>query len=450
MFEERTAPVGLRPGIPIREVRLRVVGGPQPIDVVGEVVTVGTATDNALVLRDEHVSRYHLEVRCDNDRVIVRDLGSTNGTWIGPAELRDAMARVLPGTALRIGSTALEVGHGEYAQVEAPGVDLGAGMRARSPLMRRVLSSARTVATRDVSVLIQGESGTGKELLARAMHDFSPRASGPFVTVDCGSIPAHLVASELFGHEKGAFTGAERKHAGAFERASGGTLFLDEIGELPREVQPTLLGALERHRFRRVGGSADVSVDLRVVAATHRDLRSAVNDGSFRLDLYHRLAVVTLTLPPLRERPEDLPMLVEYFLREDGYDGPVDALFDPASLERLARRRWEGNIRELRNHVLATLAFGEEPALAPFGSTPPAGSADFASEGLGSAEVDAQVLALPYREARRVITETFEKRYLTALLDRSGGNVRAASREARMDRNYLTELLERHGLKGTR
>ena len=432
-------PVGLRPGIPIREVRLRVQG-PQPIDVGGEVVTVGTATDNALVLRDEHVSRYHLEVRCERDRVIVRDLGSTNGTWIGPVELRDSMVRVLPGTTLRLGNTLVEVGHGDYAQVEAPGVDLGAGLRAQSPAMRRVLSSARTVATRDVSVLIQGESGTGKELLARVMHDFSPRAAGPFVTVDCGAIPAHLVGSELFGHEKGAFTGADRKHIGAFERASGGTLFLDEIGELPRDIQPTLLGALERHRFRRVGGSADVTVDLRVVAATHRDLRGAVNDGSFRLDLYHRLAVVGLMLPPLRERPEDVPILVEQFLREEGYDGPLAALFDPASMERLAARRWEGNVRELRNHVLATLAFGEEPVSA-VGQT---------SESESDDPMSPHVLTLPYREAKRVITETFEKRYLAALVERSHGNVRAASRAAQMDRTYLTELLERHGLKGTR
>ncbi|MFO0686131.1 MAG: sigma 54-interacting transcriptional regulator [Sandaracinus sp.] len=438
MFDERTAPVGVRPGFPIREVWLRVSGpGMEPLEARGEIVTVGTASDNALVLKDDHVSRYHLEVRCDGDRVVVRDLGSTNGTSVGPVELRDASVRVLPGTTLRIGTTTLQVEHGEVAQVDAPVAVAGVGVLARSAAMRRVLGSARTVATRDVSVLIQGESGTGKELLARAMHDLGPRAHGPFVTVDCGAIPAHLVASELFGHERGAFTGADRKHEGAFERASRGTLFLDEIGELPREVQPTLLGALERHRFRRVGGTADVSVDLRVVAATHRDLRSAVNDGSFRLDLYHRLAVVTLSLPPLRERTEDLPVLIEHFLREEGYDGPVSALFDQAAIERLARRRWEGNVRELRNHVVATLTFGEEPALPPSGS---------ASSG---EEVEAQALGLPYREARRVVTERFERRYLEALLTQVNGNVRAAARAARMDRNYLTALLERHGLRGT-
>jgi DNA-binding NtrC family response regulator len=299
------------------------------------------------------------------------------------------------------------------------------------------MSLAHGVATRDVSVLVTGESGTGKELLARAIHAESPRRGNAFVVVDCGAIPAHLVASELFGHERGAFTGADRRHAGAFERAHGGTLFLDEIGELPLDVQPALLGALERRSIRRVGGSEEIAADFRLVAATHRDLRAAVNSGAFRLDLYHRIAVVTLEIPPLRDRPDDIPLLVEHFLRQEGHDGPVEEIFDRAAIKRLAQRRWEGNGRELRNHVAATLSIGAEP--------PPMAESD---PTVASDDIIGSVLGLTYKDARRVLTDAFEARYLAALLERSGGNVRQAARLARMDRSYLIELLRRHGLGG--
>jgi DNA-binding NtrC family response regulator len=436
---EETVPAGFVPGIPIREVRVRVQSSPLPPaqwEVAGETVTVGTAPNNALVLSDETVSRYHLEVSCSGDRVLVRDLGSTNGTTVGRVELREGAVSVAPGATIQIGSTVLGLDHGVTTSVETSPTETLGELRGRSPVMRRVMGLAHNVASRDVSVLITGESGTGKELLARAIHDESPRRDGAFVVVDCGAIPAHLVASELFGHERGAFTGADRRHAGAFERAHGGTLFLDEIGELPLEVQPALLGALERRSFRRVGGSDEVSADFRLVAATHRDLRAAVNSGAFRLDLYHRIAVVTLELPPLRDRPEDVPLLVEHFLRQEGHDGPVGEVFDAAAMQRLKQRRWEGNARELRNHVTATLSIGAEPPALPEAAA------------TGSADVIDQVIGLTYKDARRVLTDAFEARYLRALLERSGGNVRQAARLARMDRSYLIELLRRHGLSG--
>jgi DNA-binding NtrC family response regulator len=437
MSDEETVPASFRPGIQIREVHVRVGStprAPKTSEAVGETVTVGSASDNTLVLADEMVSRYHLEIRCAGDRLVVRDVGSTNGTTIGPVTLRDAEVTVEPGTSVRIGSSVLAIEPGSIAQLDSASVKLGA-LLARSPAMRRVIDAARKAAARDVSVLIHGESGTGKELLARAIHESSTRRSAPFIVVDCGAIPAPLVGSELFGHERGAFTSADKQHLGAFERADRGTIFLDEIGELPLEIQPALLGVLERRSLRRLGGRDDIRSDFRVIAATHRDLRAAVNAGTVRLDLYYRLAAVTLTLPPLRERPDEIPMLVEHFLCEEGYDGPIETIFDAEAVRRLQCRSWPGNARELKNHVAATLSIGMEPAPLP--------GSDESGDAIGRA------LELSYRDARRVVTEDFESRYLRALLERAGGSVRKAARMARMDRSYLSELLKRHSLGGS-
>jgi len=288
--------------------------------------------------------------------------------------------------------------------------------------------------------------------VARALHELGPRREAPFVTVDCGSLSPTLVASELFGHERGAFTGAERQHAGAFERANGGTLFLDEIGELPASLQPSLLGALERRRFRRLGGRADISVDLRIVSATNRDLRAEVNAGTFRLDLYYRLAIVVLQVPPLRERADDVPLLVEHFLRECGHAGPVGELISPAAMKSLGTHRWPGNVRELRNLIEATVAMGEPPRLEP-DQAPDGGPRDGdpggagAPGGIPSSDLIASLLEQPYGAARTALLAEFESRYLRRLLERAGGNVSRAARDARMDRSHLIDLLHRHQLR---
>jgi DNA-binding NtrC family response regulator len=308
--------------------------------------------------------------------------------------------------------------------------------------MRRLMAQILRVARTDASVLLQGESGTGKELMARAVHDESPRAQKPFVTLDCGVISPGLVASELFGHERGAFTGADRRHIGVFERAQGGTLFLDEIGELSPALQTALLGVLERRRFRRLGGAEELSMDVRVVSATHRDLRAEVNANTFRLDLYYRLAVVRLEVPPLHQRVDDIPLLVEHFLHEAGYEAPVGALVPPPLMATLQAHRWPGNVRELRNYVEAILAMGEPPSL------------EQAAGGPGVARPSAAPtasVALPlehgYREARQKVLEDFEVQFLKALMERSENNVSLAARLARMDRSYLIDLLHRHHLR---
>ncbi len=422
-------------GVPVRTLRLEVLEGPdagKQFDAQGEVTTVGTAENNDLRLTDPTVSRYHLELSCRGDRIRVADPGSTNGTLAAQVALE--RGTVPPGTVLRLGHTTLRVGEGRTVTLELHGEEALGALKGRTPAMRHLMLQVQRAAKSEISVLLVGESGTGKELIARAVHDHSPRARKPFITVDCGSLSPGLVASELFGHERGAFTGADKRHVGAFERADGGTVFLDEIGELPPALQPALLGVLERRRFRRVGGTEELDADVRVVSATHRDLRKEVNAGTFRLDLYYRLAVVRLEIPALRERADDLPLLVEHFLREAGYDGPVDALISDRVLQSLRAHHWPGNVRELRNLVESMLAMGEAPPLEPaVGGSAPAAA-------LPSLE-------LSYKDARATVLKEFEASYLKALLEKAQGNVSAAARTAKMDRSHLIELLQRHSLK---
>jgi DNA-binding NtrC family response regulator len=304
-------------------------------------------------------------------------------------------------------------------------------MIAMSPAMLRLFADVERVAATPTSVLIVGESGTGKERVAEAIHARSARAGAPLVTIDCGALSSGLLASELFGHEKGAFTGADRTHKGAFERANGGTVFLDEIGELPAADQSALLGVLERRRFRRVGGTSEVELDARIVAATNRDLRAEVNSGRFRHDLYHRLAVVVLRLAPLRDRREDIPVLIRHFGRELGVHGAIEAVFGDDQIATWLKHPWPGNVRELRNAVEATLVVG-----------PQAMTGDAPADG-GAAESP----ILPYKDHRAAVVREFEHGYLSRLLALAGGNVSQAARIAKMDRSHLIDLLHRHGLK---
>jgi DNA-binding NtrC family response regulator len=398
-----------------------------------DTLTIGTADGNDLIVTDATVSRYHVELARRPEGILVADAGSLNGTYAGGMRIERAV--VPPGTVIRIGKTAVRIGEGGQVTLEVHDADTLHGLRGRTPTMRQLLLRVERAAKSDTAVLLIGESGTGKELIARALHDLGPRAAKPLVTVDCGALSPTLVASELFGHERGAFTGADRQHIGAFERADGGTLFLDEIGELPPALQANLLGVLERRRFRRLGGKAEISIDVRVVSATHRDLRAEVNAGTFRLDLYYRLAVVVMKVPPLRERAEDIPLLVEHFLRECGFDGEVGELISPPVMAGLCKHHWPGNVRELRNLVEATIAMGEAPQV-ELESAPVAGGDPFAA-----------LIGLPYKEARGALLADFERRYLTALLERAKGNVSLAAREARMDRSHLIDLLQRHKLK---
>jgi DNA-binding NtrC family response regulator len=419
---------------PVRRIVIRVLEGPDAgteLAVEGERrVAIGSSPDNELRLSDPTVSRYHLEVVPALGGIRVRDLGSLNGTFAGG--IRIDAAEVPPATRLSLGASVIAIDDAGMATASADEAPRAIpGFVAESPAMRTVAAAIERLAGSAVSVLIEGETGTGKELVARAIHELGPRSAAPFVVVDCGSLPATLIATELFGHERGAFTSADRRHAGAFERASGGTLFLDEIGELPLEVQPALLGVLERRQFRRVGGSSEVAVDVRVLAATHRDLRAGANQGAFRPDLYFRLAVTRLVIPPLRERPEDVPALVQHFAEELSGPGAREP-FDRHALASLARQHWAGNVRELRNLVESALAMGDLPSFeGPRPSTPPPSATS----------------ELRYRDARARAIHDFERAYLGALIADCGGNASEAARRAGMDRPYLLTLLKRHGLR---
>ena len=436
MSSEKTQRVS-EAGLPLRSFALEVVEGPDKGKAFageGERVTVGTALDNDLVLTDPTVSRYHLELERATDRVKVSDVGSTNGTLAGGVLL--GQGAVASGATLKLGHTTLKVGDGRTLTLELHNEESFGPLKGRTLVMRRLMTKVAKAAQSDISVLLNGESGTGKELIAQALHEQGPRGKKPFVTVDCASLSPGLVASELFGHERGAFTGADRRHVGAFERADGGTVFLDEVGELPQALQASLLGVLERRTFRRVGGQEEVGVDVRIVSATHRDLRAEVNKGTFRLDLFYRLAVVRLHVPALRDRADDIPLLVEHFLRAAGHDGDLEDLVSKKAMQSLQSHHWPGNVRELRNLIEATLAMGEPPPLEGSEVRAPAESAATVD--------DAQ---LSYKDARLQVLNGFESRYLKSLLERAKGNVSEAGRVARMDRSHLIELLKKHGLK---
>lgn len=436
---EATVPTTRR-GRPVQQVELLVTAGPDrgmTATLLDGGLTVGTSQNNGVVLSDPSVSRYHFEIERVGPRVTVRDLGSTNGTHVGPVWLQQTEGVVDLPVALRVGRTTIELHDGEIELAPAKPVASDQGIVSRSPAMLPALEQLEQVSRSNipVPVLLLGESGTGKELFARSIHRRSDRARGPFVTVDCAALTASLFTSELFGYDKGAFTGAQATRQGAFERASGGTLFLDEIGELALEQQTALLGVLERGTFTRVGGNRELRADVRVLAATNRDLRAEVNRGAFRLDLYYRLAVVLLRIPPLRKRVEDLESLIERFVLEEGGDSS-SSLFAPDQLDAMRRHSWPGNVRELRNVVLAAMATGQAPMLSQ--------SQEVSTD---AAETFSEGPLPTYKEARSKVTQEFERRYLRALLERAEGSVREASRLARMDRGYLTELLRRHGLK---
>jgi DNA-binding NtrC family response regulator len=408
--------------------RAQVIDGPDRglvCEATGPVIAVGTSSDNEVVLTDPTVSRYHIELRYEGG-VFVRDLGSRNGTFVNDVRIRSAVVPV--GACLRIGSSVIRLTDAGTGRNQPPPPEIP-GLVASSLAMQDVARAVERVAPLNVSVLLQGETGTGKEVVARAIHDASPRAGRPFVVVDSGALAPTLIASQLFGHERGAFTGADRRQEGAFEQANGGSIFLDEIGELPLSVQPALLGVLERRSFRRLGAKEDTTVDVRVICATQRDLRSEANGGTFRADLYFRLGAARIRIPPLRERREDIEALVEAFAREA--TGVPGLPFSRIAMETLRNHRWSGNVRELRNVVEGALALGS-----------------LAVEGAAAQSVIPRGSGLlSYREARAAVVIAFERRYLGRLLEVTEGNVAAGARAARMDRPYLRMLLQKHGLR---
>lgn len=405
--------------------------GPAPL-------VVGAGADCGLVLQDRTVSRRHAEARREGDYVIVKDLGSTNGTFYRDARVGEVFVPL--GGEVSFGKTRVKIVPEEMPLEAKPYAAERLGPLIGGDLkMREIFALVEDIASTEVTVVIEGETGTGKELVAAAIHQLSHRAKKPFVVFDCTNQPKDLVESSLFGHVKGAFTGAMGPRQGAFERANGGTVFLDELGEFGLDLQPKLLRVLESREIQKVGGEGYDPVDVRVITATNRNLKSEVRAGRFREDLYYRLAVVKIVLPPLRERLGDLPRLVQHFLDLAGHPCSID----PGCYERLRAYTWPGNVRELKNVVDRAAALSKGKV-----------GVDLAKYILEADDESTPNLVDPlldksisFKEAKGRIVSDFESRYIQMLLREHNNNISVAAREAGIDRKHFKDLMRKHGIE---
>jgi DNA-binding NtrC family response regulator len=426
------------PRLTHRVIRLAIVGGADRgtrYELSGTLILIGSSPACDVTLGDPAVSGRHCELRVEGSRLVIKDAGSTNGTFLNG--IRVSEADVPTGARIAVGRTEIQVQpRQENSRLRPSDEAHFHSLYGDSKPMREVFGVLERVAPTDLGVLVLGETGTGKELAARSIHEASARAKAPFVVVDCASVSETLSESELFGHEKGAFTGALRDHAGPFEAALGGTVFLDEVGELPLPLQKKLLRVLEARQVRRVGGERWIDVNYRLVAATHRDLASLVETGAFRQDLYFRMAEVIVTLPPLRDRGDDIAALGRRMLAECS----PGSSFDASALALLGAASWPGNVRELRNVVRRAAAFA-------FGSI---GASDLQRAGLVESErveAAADLAGLSFKEARTRALAPIERAYLAQLLDRHRPNLDAMAEEAGLHRKSLLRLLREHGLR---
>lgn len=429
-----------------------IVRGPgvgESVRVEGSRVVVGRDPGCDLTIDDPRVSAAHLELVPTERGVVGRDLQTTNGTRIGDLSILEVVLH--DGVEMSVGDSVVRFRYDESPRrVERSTESRFHSLVGESAPMRTLFAELRRVAGTKLNVLVEGETGTGKEEVARSLHAESARARGPFVVVDCGAIAPNLLESTLFGHEKGAFSGAQSRHVGLIETAAGGTLFLDEVGELPLEAQTRLLRVLEARTIRRVGGTKEVEVDIRVVAATHRDLPAMVSAGTFRADLFFRLATARIRVPALRERLGDVPLLCRELLERIA-DDEVPRMSDEA-LEALGRRDFPGNVRELRNTLDVAAAFCRDGVVLPgdLSSEPPAlpamaaaPRAPRATESVDGADVSTDVL---YREGKELAIEAFDRAYLGRLLEEQDGNITRAAARAGLERHHLRSLLKKRGL----
>jgi transcriptional regulator with GAF, ATPase, and Fis domain len=430
------------------------------VKIIDGRVLVGSAPGSGIVVQEATVSRVHAEFEPRQDGLWVRDLSSRNGTFIEGLQVTGG--RVPDKGKIRLGSTEIAVDYDPSRRrpVEIWPNDSFGKLVGTSVRMRELFATLARVAPMDASVLIHGETGTGKELVARAIHDASPRAQKPFIVVDCAALPENLLDAELFGHTKGAFTGAVGARTGAIETADGGTVFLDEIGELPISMQPKLLRVLESRTVRRVGESAHRTVDVRFISATHRDLLQMVSANEFREDLFFRLSVIPVEVPPLRERTEDIEQLVQHFWKTSGGTGQVD----PLLMRELVNRPWRGNVRELRNFVDRARALGATEALAmssagaaPSGDGPTSAASKGGARSSSASIIpaappatfradDPKMFEQAYKDFREAWIDVGEREFIRRLLLRHDRNVAAAAREAEVDRTYIYRLIRKHEL----
>jgi DNA-binding NtrC family response regulator len=452
-FENKTQIIKIDDGgavISLRKCQLAVIEGPEKgkkYALVKSTTKVGKKDNNDFIIADSTVSRNHMVIDYASDSFLLRDNDSTNGTYLNGTKVKEAY--LVPSDRIKIGNTTLEfVAFEEKVKIEPSPKEVFGSMVGKSIKMRQIFGILEKISPTLATVIIEGETGTGKELVARAIHENSPRKNKPFVVFDCSSVAPNLIESELFGHEKGSFTGAVKSRRGAFEEVNGGTIFLDEIGELTLDLQPKLLRALESREIRRVGANLQVPIDVRVICATNRNLKKEVTEGRFREDLYYRLSVVKILLPPLRDRVEDIPPILERFLSGGKFNKNPDGTFhitkvEDDALKSLARYKWPGNVRELQNIVERAAATAEKGTITK-------DNVDFVFSELEREEDRTEKLQvmkdIPFKEAKQKVVEVFERDYLLDLLRRNGFNLSKAAREAGIDRKHIRNLLKKHGI----
>ena len=434
--------------IHLRKCKLVLTEGPRAREWTFDqgAISIGAMEDNDLVLHDETVSRYHCRIVQEANSYVLVDLGSTNGTFINRVRIKEGYLK--PGCNIGLGQTELKFTTAdEKVEIVPSRKDHCGEMIGKHPRMREIYAIIEKIAPTNTTVVIEGDTGTGKEVVAQTIHKLSSRAQGPLMVFDCGAVPENLLESELFGHEKGSFTGAIMTRQGIFEMAHGGSLFLDELGELSLDLQPKLLRALEQREIRRVGSNKPIKVDVRVIAATNRNLEEEVRAGRFRQDLFYRLSVVRLFLPPLRDRVEDIPLLVRHFLRTASYakspDGsPRVTTVSREALDLLCAYSWPGNVRELVNVVERACSFCDGDTINP-GDLP---------EQVREAQTLGATRDLPtgeytFKEAKERWVSSFERDYIVNLLRKNGGNISHAAREADIDRKYFRKLMRKYGIE---
>jgi transcriptional regulator with PAS, ATPase and Fis domain len=407
------------------------------------VIRVGTKKENEIVLKDETMSRIHFEIFQTKAGYLLKDNESLNGTFINNVRVKEAY--LTSGSSIRAGRTEMKfVPMDETFDIVPSKKAKFSNLIGGNTSMRKIYTIIEKIAPTDVTVLIEGESGTGKELIAQALHEKSKRNKRPFVVFDCSAVAENLIESELFGNEKGSFTGATNMRQGAFELADGGTIFLDEIGELGIELQPKLLRVLESRTVRRVGGDRQINVDVRVVAATNRNLEAEVKKGNFREDLFYRLAIAPINLPALRKRKDDIPMLIDHFIDEflkAHNERKIEGL-EPQALEALKSYDWPGNVRELKNTMSRIFSFmdGEKITLEDI--------PEKIRVPMAKAELDIRE-DLGFKDAKEQWVASFEKQYLIEILKRNNFNISAAAKEGGIDRKSVQRLIRKYKIKTT-
>jgi DNA-binding NtrC family response regulator len=440
-----------------------------------EEIRIGSMEDNDIVLADDTVSRYHCRIIQDDTSYVLIDNASTNGTFINKVRVREAFLK--PGCTVGIGQSQLKFNaREEEVQIVPSRADRCGSLIGGNAKMREIYSIIEKIAPTATTVVIDGETGTGKEVVAQSIHSLSPRSRNELVVFDCGAVPPNLIESELFGHEKGSFTGAVMSREGLFEMADGGTLFLDELGELPIDLQPKLLRALEQREVRRVGATKAQKVDVRIIAATNRNLEDEVRAGRFRQDLFYRLSVVRLHLPSLRDRADDIPLLVQHFLDSGFYNRTPNGQLRVRGVARdamtaLQHYPWPGNVRELVNVVERAVSFCDHqlieasdlPDYIRNAKAPPKGhdagppvKRDRPQTVPAGASLAPQPPSTPdelltegvtFKDAKERWVATFERDYILQMLRRNGGNISHAARHADIDRKYFRKLMKKYDIE---